>query len=321
MNTQIEKAAKALLAMQRHNWEQGTAMQAFLEMDDRETVIAMAHEAVYRSLPDGRLAMLSGENAATDPCSVGEALIRVYEWTGDEYFKKGIDGLLKWALHTAPRNEDGVVYHMIDGKEFWADSFYMLPPFLMAAGYFEEALLQFKGYWKALYDEEVHLLRHRWDDNTKKFINPAHWGTGNGWALAAMARMIPQLCAAGKSKDEEEMIVCAKELLDGVLDYMRPDGTFLNNVDEEDSFVEVNLSQMAAYTIYRGVHEKWLPQEYLEKADCMRMAAEDRCSEYGVIWDVCGAPSFEKTGCSPEAQAFFLLMETAHEKMRNDKRD
>ena len=137
MNDRMKKAARILLGMQRHNWEQGTAMQAFLEMGDKETVIAMAHEAVYRSLPDGRLAMLGGGNGCTDPCSVGEALIWAYEWTGDEYFREGLDGLLKWALHTAPRNEAGVVYHMTKGAEFWSDSFYMLPPFLVAAEYYK----------------------------------------------------------------------------------------------------------------------------------------------------------------------------------------
>ncbi len=313
MNDKVKKAARILLGMQRHNWEQGTAMQAFLEMGDRDTVIAMAHEAVYRSLPDGRLAMLNGGNGCTDPCSVGEALYAAYEWTGEEYFKKGLDGLMEWALHTAPRNEEGVVYHMTKGTEFWSDSFYMLPPFLVAMGYCEEALVQFNGYWKALYDEQAHLLRHRWNDTAKEFTNPAYWGTGNGWALAAMARMIPHLYVQGYEPEAEGMIAKAVELLDGVLRYMNADGTFRNNVDEADSFAEVNLSQMVAYTIYRGVAEEWLPEEYLEQADCMRIAAESRCSEYGVVWDACGAPRFDSPGCSPEAQAFFLMMEAAWE--------
>ncbi len=316
MQEKIKMAARMLLSMQRHNWEHGTAMQAFLEMGEKETVIAMAHEAVYRSTPDGRPAMLSGDNAATDPCSVGEALLWSYEQTKDAYFKKGLDGLLEWALHTAPRNKDGVVYHMINGTEFWADSFYMLPPFLAAAGYYKEALKQFEGYWNALYDEEAQLLHHRWDDETKEFTNPAHWGTGSGWTLAAMARMIPKLFAAGYTAEAETMTSRAQLLLDGMIRCMRPDGTFLNNVDEEDSFVEVNASQMTAYTIYRGAADGWLSETYLEKADRMRMAAEERCSEYGVIWEVCGAPRFDRPGCSPEAQAFFLLMETAYHKCR-----
>ena len=54
----VEKAARALLAMQRHSWEQGVAMQAFLEMGDMETVTAMAFESINRSLEDGRAGLL-----------------------------------------------------------------------------------------------------------------------------------------------------------------------------------------------------------------------------------------------------------------------
>lgn len=39
-----DKSALVLLAMQRHSWEQGTAMQAFLEMGEMEIVTAMARE-------------------------------------------------------------------------------------------------------------------------------------------------------------------------------------------------------------------------------------------------------------------------------------
>ena len=50
----LTRAEKALLATQRHNWEHGTAMQAFLEAGRMDVVIPMAREAVYRQLPDGR---------------------------------------------------------------------------------------------------------------------------------------------------------------------------------------------------------------------------------------------------------------------------
>ena len=44
--------------MQRNSWEQGVAMDAFLEQGDREVVIALAKEAAYRRMPDGRPAMI-----------------------------------------------------------------------------------------------------------------------------------------------------------------------------------------------------------------------------------------------------------------------
>ena len=73
--TGVEQAKRALLSMQRHSWEQGVAMQAFYEMGDMETVTAMAWEAVYRALEDGRTAVMDNDHGSTDPCAVGEPLL------------------------------------------------------------------------------------------------------------------------------------------------------------------------------------------------------------------------------------------------------
>lgn len=310
-----ELVARALLSMQRHSWEQGTAMQAFLEMGEKDIVIAMAYEAAYRSLPDGRTAMLGDGRAVTDPCSVGEALLAACKWTGDAFLQERYQSLLTWALEYAPRNEKGVLYHLSHLEEFWVDSLYMLPPFLVAAGYVEEALLNFFEYANALYDKKAHLMGHRWDDGTKQWVRRDHWGTGNGWALAAMARMIPMLLEQ-KPVNAEIMIAFTLDLIEHLLPFMREDGLFHDVVDDETSFVETNLSQMLAYTIFRGVKDGWindktLVDRYLVMADKMRKAANEKVNAYGFVADVCGAPTFDKPGYSPEGQAFYLLMEQA----------
>lgn len=316
-----KRAAMALLAMQRYSWEQGAAIQAFLEMGEKDIVLAMAHEAVYRSIADGRAAIIGGDRAVTDPCCVGEALLEACRWTQDPFLEKGRDALLDWALHKAPRSEKGVLYHLETLKEFWVDSLYMLPPFLAAAGYMKEALLNFRGYVERLYDREAHLMGHRWDEEKQEWVRRAHWGTGNGWTLAAIARMIPVLRRNGYEKEAGEMKLLAEDLLDHLLPLMRQDGLFYDVVDEPDTFVEVNLSQMTAYTIYRGVSESWLSVKYLPSADKMRQAAMERRNAYGFIEGVCGAPGFDKPGFSPEGQAFYLLMEQAYQnaaKVRGD---
>lgn len=307
-----ERAAMALLSMQRYSWEQGVAIQAFLEMGQRDIVLAMAHEAVYRSSGDGRAAIIGGDRAVTDPCCVGEALIEACRWTQDPFLEKGRDALLDWALNRAPRSAKGVLYHLEPLKEFWVDSLYMLPPFLAAAGHIDEALLNFHGYVERLYDKEAHLMGHRWDEEAQEWVRRAHWGTGNGWTLAAAARMIPLLKGKGYEQEAAKLKLLAEDLLDHLLPLMRKDGLFYDVVDEPETFVEVNLSQMAAYTIYRGVGDGWLCESYLPAADKMRQAAEARRNRYGFIEGVCGAPGFDKPGFSPEGQAFYLLMEQAY---------
>ena len=52
-----ERVKRALLSMQRHNWEQGVAAQAFLEAGDEDIAIAMAYEARTRDLHLGKVAL------------------------------------------------------------------------------------------------------------------------------------------------------------------------------------------------------------------------------------------------------------------------
>lgn len=307
-----EKASIALLAMQRHSWEQGCAMQAFYEMGRMELVVPMALEAANRAMEDGRPATIGVTDAVTDPCSVGQALHAAAQQTGDERLKAADQALLLWALERAPRSGKGILYHLNTGKQFWADSLYMLPPYLTFMGYPREALVNFFGIWDALMDPESGLLCHIWDEGKGRFADAAHWGSGNGWALAGAARMIrllkPQTDFQRERRDLEER---AGRLLESVLAFQKEDGSFPNILDDPESFPEWNLSQMTAYTIYCGICDGWLDDTLRERADRLRAGARRQMDADGFIRPVCGAPYFDRPGISPEAQAFFLLMEQA----------
>jgi rhamnogalacturonyl hydrolase YesR len=190
----------------------------------------------------------------------------------------------------------------------------MLPPFLAAAGHFDEALLNLYGYWDILFDEGAKLMRHIWDDGTKSFIRKAHWGGGNGWTLAAIAR-IYDLLPEDMGVDKEKLALMGKTLIGGVLAHLRSDCFFHDVVDESETFVETNLSQMLAYTIYRSVRSKWLDKSYLEIAEKLFAAANAKVDAFGLVQDCCGAPSFDKPGVSPEGQVFYLLMDAARSKV------
>ncbi len=310
-NAQVLKTVKlSLLSMQRHSWEQGVAMQAFLEQGDMDVVIAMAKEAAYRSLPDGRTAVLDGGTASTDPCSVGEALLAASRATGDAQLTSAYEQLLNWALHLAPTNRDGIVYHFADSTQFWIDSMYMLPPFLANAGHYTAAIKQIAGYCKVLFHSEKKMFSHQWDDAKQVFLREDAWGVGNGWAMAGIARVIAALPQEYEA-DRQRLIAFLLPLIDTVLSYMTPDGLFHDVIDNTDTFVEGNLSQMLAYTLYRGMQGGWLPADYLKYAETLRNAANRAVDQYGLVQNVCGAPHFDKPGIAPEGQAFYLLMEAA----------
>ena len=307
----IEKVKLAMLAMQRHSWEQGVAAQAFLELGNTDQVVLMAKEAVLRQLEDGRLGMIGDHHAVTDPAANGEAVLFAAKTTGDNALQAAAERMLDYLLVQAPKTENGTLYHITTAPQVWIDSMYMAPPFLAVAGQPQEAVKQIEGFRDLLWQPEKGLFAHIWDDDKQAFERKACWGVGNGWAAAGMTRVIRALPATMEN-DKQRLIQYVQAVLDGCLAHQQADGLFHDVIDDPSSFVETNLAQMLAYTIYRGVAGEWLDASYIEAANRMREAAHGKVNAFGLVQDVCGAPSFDHPGTATEGQAFFLLMEAAY---------
>ncbi len=305
----------ALLSMQRYAWEQGVAAQAFLELGEERLVILMAKEAVLRQRDDGRLGVIGSNHAVTDPAANGEPLLHAARVTGDVQLGEAAQRMLCYLLSEAPRRDDGTLYHLSTRAQVWIDSAYMAPPFLAAAGHYHEAMQQFDGYRSLLWNAEKQLFAHIWDEEMGGFFRPNAWGVGNGWAAAGMTRVIRML-PADMADERNRLVRYVCDVIDGCLAHQRPDGLFHDVVDNPDTFVETNLAQMLAYSIYRGVKGGWLGDPYLAAAERMRTAAHSKVDEYGIVQGVCGAPNFDRSGSAPEGQAFFLLMEAAARDLR-----
>ena len=306
----IRKVQLALLSMQRYSWEQGVASQAFWDLGETETAVALAKSAVLRRIPDGRTAVMGSFDAVTDPCAPGEVIVHAWRLTGDPFYRNALDSLLDWALHKAPKTSCGVVCHVEHARQVWADSYYMLPPFLAAAGYGKEAVEQLEGYHRLLCDPATGLFRHIWNEETGQFDRPAFWGGGNGWAAASMARIL-HLLPASETGLRRRVLDLELPLLRALQGVVREDGLSHDILDQPDSFVEVNFSQMYAYALFTGIADGWLSDDHRELAETLRTAANDKVDSDGFVQQVCGAPDFSSPGPSPEGQAFYLMMEAA----------
>jgi rhamnogalacturonyl hydrolase YesR len=305
----IEQAAAAGMAMQRRDWEQGILAQALLEANQREKVILLTKAAIVQRTPDGRLGVVVS-GSPTDPAMGGAAYAKAAEWTGDPEMRQAVDGLLDWIRHKAPRNAEGVLYHVFGAPEMWSDGFNGAPPFLAAMGFHDEALAQIEGFRQRLWNPKKQLLAHIWDDGKRQFKDGSFWGGGNGWAAAGLERVIRSL-PRNRQQDRERLAAFAREIVDGCLRHQRRDRLFHNVVDQPDTFVETNLAQMLAYAVYEGVAADWLPAGYRAQADGMRAAARAKMDALGYVQGACGAPDFDRPGTSTEAQAFCILMEAA----------
>jgi rhamnogalacturonyl hydrolase YesR len=306
----VAKAMLAMLCMQRMAWEQGTASQALIAIGRKDLAILFAKDAVVRQNAEGRLGILGNDPGVTDPASNGEAVLLAWHETGDEKYKLAADKQYAYLKNSAPKTKDGVLHHVTYARQVWSDASFMAPPFLALMGDFDEAVLQIEGFRKYLMDKEKKLYYHVWDEEKNEFARKLLWGGGNGWTAAGIAKII-HLLPEARSDLRTKLTGYGKEVIDGCLAYMRPDGLFHDIIDDSSSFVETNLAQMIAFAIYSGLKSGWLGLEYKEKADAMRLAAHSKVDAYGIVQGACGSPSFDKSGTSTEAQSFFLMMESA----------
>lgn len=309
-----EKVKIAMLSMQRATWEQGVAMQSMLESKERDIVILMAKDAVLRQSKDGRLAMLGERYALSDAACPGEAVLWAARQTGDPVLMDGFNKLLDYILNKAPRSDEGIIYHFSNVPQVWSDINYMLPPFLAVAGKFEEAVKQIEGVKAMLWNPDKKMLSHQWDCEAQKFLLKDCWGVGNGWTAAGLTRVI-RLLPSSMQDQKENLIGYLRDIIDGCLAHIRSDGLFHNIVDKPDTFIETNLSQMLAYSIYKGIKFGWIKDSYKDQADKMRSAAHSKVDELGLVQGVCGSPDFQHPGTATEGQAFFIMMETAFKEL------
>jgi unsaturated rhamnogalacturonyl hydrolase len=306
----VAKAMLAMLCMQRMAWEQGTASQALIAVGRKDLAILFAKDAMVRQTSEGRLGILGNDPGVTDPASNGEAVMLAWEETGEEQYKKAADAQYEYLKTKAPKTNDGILHHVTYAKQVWSDASFMAPPFLALMGDYDEAVRQIEGFRKYLMDPGEKLYRHIWDEQKNDYARKLFWGGGNGWTAAGIAKII-NLLPESRPDLKEKMIAYGKELIDGCLAHMRPDGLFNDIIDDSNSFVETNLAQMLAFSIYTGIKAGWLGLSYKEKADAMRIAARAKVDDYGIVQGACGSPGFDKSGTSTEAQAFFLMMESA----------
>jgi unsaturated rhamnogalacturonyl hydrolase len=248
----------------------------------------------------------------TDPSANGEAVLYAWRETGDPVFRAAADRQLDYLLHRAPRAANGTLLHVADPRRPWvmSDAGYIASPFLAAAGQYDEAVFQIETLRARLYDPKIRLYRHIWDEGKMAWQRAAPWGGGNGWVAAGIARLLRTI-PTERPDLREKLERFGREIVDGLLQYQRPDGLFHDVVDDPNSFVETNLAQMLAYAIYRGLVTGWLDDSYRAAADRMRAAANAKVDEWGLVQGAAASPSFDRPGVSPEAQAFCLLMETA----------
>ena len=314
MAGETESVIKTMLAMQRHPWEQGVCAQALYEAGREDLWIPMAHDAIMRQSRDGRLGMVGGEAAVSDPAANGEVCLRAFEKTGDPFYRMGAERMLQYLKHGAPRTADGIICHNnvsfeegFSPCQLWIDGLYMAPPFLAVMGETDEAETQIRGYIRHLFDDDAGLFFHIIDTESGRFVRRKHWATGNGWALMGLARVIEEMDRQGCKDGKKDLSAFLETLLQGMLAWQLPDGRFRDILDDPESFADGTSAMMMAATVYRGSLNGYVNAGLIECAEKAYHAVRQGMDETGLIHGVCGSPHFDSEGTSAEAQAAFVM--------------
>ena len=325
MEMKLQKVVNSMLAMQRYPWEQGVCAQSLFEARMDDLWIPMAYDAIKRISPDGRLAMVGGEVAVSDPAANGEVCFRAYEKTGDKFFLESAERMLEYLLKKAPRTSDGIICHntvsFIEGfspYQLWVDGLYMVPPFLSVMGHLDEAFEQIEGYYRHLYDNNSDLFYHIVDTKDGRFLRKVHWATGNGWALLGLSRVIEEAIKQNRTDIKDELIKRLNAILYKMLSLQLPDGRFHDILDDDSSFIDGTSSMMVAAVIYRGYTNGYISSG-LEYADKAYETVSDKIDRYGLLREVCGCPDFVRGGTSAEAQAAFIMASAWKHLLQDDK--
>jgi len=303
----VEQAVlSALLALQRLSWEQGVTGHAALDLGRDDLVRVIAEDAVVRQDSDGRLGEVDGGGLVNCGALV-EVVDAAWRLTGDPALRAGLDRQLAWFESGCPRATDGTLCHITGSRQMWTDSVYMLVPALFRLGRPEAAMTQLAGHRQRL-QTPGGLYAARWDEPTASLVWPAHWGTGNGWVAAGLARAWREEAA---EPYRDELAAQAWEVIEVCLAHRRGDGLFHDVLDDPATFVEANVAQMLAYATLSGVADGWLEPSWAVVGRDLRAAAARGVGPDGFVRPVAGSPRFDRAGRSAEAQAFFLLAAAA----------
>ncbi|WP_164702236.1 glycoside hydrolase family 88 protein [Modestobacter sp. KNN46-3] len=300
-----------LLVSQRHSWDQGLTAAVLEESGAAAALQALVDDAVARQLPDGRLAELDPA-CAVNGAALGEFVDSLAHRLGDPALAAAAARQHGWVSSGAPRAADGTLFHLLGSRQVWADTVYMVVPFLACRGDGAAAVAQLTGHRSRLRDPVSGLWAARWDEDAGALADPRAWGTGNGWVAAGAARAVCWLPGAAGTAVAAEV----RALLDAVLPLRRPDGLFGDVLDDPATPADTNVAAMLGFAALTGAAEGWLPHRFGGVGESLVAAVVERVDGLGRVTGASAAPHFDRPGHSPEAQAFLLLADAACRRWR-----
>ncbi|KAF5318467.1 hypothetical protein D9619_010640 [Psilocybe cf. subviscida] len=298
----IEAVVAQAVSLPSHSWEFGTASEALLELFDGPISVYGAHpfpvpkvapaksqsltyaqsKIVIGTPPNG---LSDGDGAAGDPASLGVSAVLLGKTNAT--FAAAATAEAEYLVSQVPRFWNGAISHRALYAELWADSMYMVPPFLAYYGvatnnasFLQTAVQQVSLYRDILIANTTagavsppsthspnatglwtHILGPVSTD-------PGIWSTGNAWAAGGATRVLATLVKApstlftGKpspahpteqwrAQGVASLVKVISDILDGATRAQLDSGLLHSYIDDPTWFGEISGSSLLAATAYR----------------------------------------------------------------------
>lgn len=227
---------------------------------------------------DGSIRTYHPEDYNLDNVNPARNLITLYELTGKEKYRKGVE-TVRAQLSSQPRTSEGNFWHKkIYPSQVWLDGLYMAQPFYMTyeTRYHgmqgcEDSFRQFVHVREHMRDEKTGLYYHGYDaSKTMDWADPETGCSRNFW-LRAEGWFACALVDTAEVMDEQlyyeyrTLQTMLRELLDALAPWQDASGMFYQVIDHPEdprNYLETSGTALIAYAALKGARLGYLPPRY-----------------------------------------------------------
>lgn len=229
---------------------------------------------------DGGIRGFRMEHYNIDNVQPGRTVMKLYELTGEDRYRKCAD-LLRRQLAVQPRTSEGGFWHkQIYPWQMWLDGLFMGATFY--AKYtrdfngppadFDDVVKQFRLMDRAAYDPGTGLYYHAWDERRAQVwadrrtgLSSNFWGRAVGWWAMAQVDTLDYLPKDHPGR--EEMIAIVRRTAEGIVRHQDPEtGLWWQVLDQggrRGNYLEASCSSMFVYFLAKAVNNGYLPRDYI----------------------------------------------------------
>ena len=227
---------------------------------------------------DGTIETYDLKSYNIDNINSGKMVLRLWQYTGKEKYKKAAD-LLRSQLKDHPRTSEGGFWHKQRYPyQLWLDGVYMGMPFLAEYEvlfdnnqHLDEAVNEFVIVSKHCRDPKTGLFYHAWDEkkaqgwaNPETGLSQNFWGRGFGWYCMALVDTL-EIIPEDPQDLRRPLIDILKDASATLVKYQDPETglwwQILDKAGAPGNYRESSASAMFTYALCKGINEGYLPKD------------------------------------------------------------